>query len=162
MGLVLRPRTPNEKTLLVEGWGDYHVIFELYKALADPSKSTFAIEPKRGYNNVLRQISPIVKQRQTQRLGIVVDANDDWHKRWKDVTLCLNEAGIERVPVLPAATGTIIEETITPRRPRIGVWLMPDNRSDGEREDFVAGMIRGHDQLFQRCEEFVESIPSLE
>lgn len=139
--------------------GDYHLISQLYKALADPSKSTYATEPQRGHNNVLRQISPIVKQQQTQRLGIVVNANDDLHKHWKDVTLCLKEAVVERVPALPAAT---VEETIAPRRPRIGVWLMPDNRSDGEFEDFVARMIRGHDQLFQRCEEFVESIRSLE
>ena len=54
----------------------------------------------------------------------------------------------------PAAHGTIIDS-----RPRIGVWLMPDNESPGELEDFIAGMIPTGDPIWPLSEDYIDGIP---
>jgi hypothetical protein len=33
-------------------------------------------------------------------------------------------------------------------KPRVGVWLMPDNRIDGKLEDFVAFLVQPNDTLW--------------
>lgn len=43
--------------------------------------------------------------------------------------------------------------------PRVGVWLMPDNRSAGELEDFVQRMIPDGDPAWPLAREYVRGIP---
>ena len=50
--------------------------------------------------------------------------------------------------------GTIIDTT-----PRIGVWLMPDNRSAGEIEDFVQQMIQHDDPAWPLAQRYIRDIP---
>ena len=57
----------------------------------------------------------------------------------------------------PDRDGTIILETED--LPRVGVWLMPDNESAGELEDFVARMIPGDDPVWPLSESYIEGIP---
>ena len=54
--------------------------------------------------------------------------------------------------------GTVIPETED--LPRVGIWLMPDNQSTGELEDFVARMIPGDDPVWPLSEDYIEGIPS--
>ena len=42
--------------------------------------------------------------------------------------------------------------TIIANRPRIGIWLMPDNVSAGQVEEFFAGMIPTNDSVWPRSE----------
>lgn len=44
-------------------------------------------------------------------------------------------------------------------RPRVGVWLMPDNRSQGELEDFVAQLIPEGDPVWPLAGRYVNDIP---
>lgn len=43
--------------------------------------------------------------------------------------------------------------------PRIGVWLMPDNRSPGELENFVAEMIPVGDPVWPLSQDYIDGIP---
>ena len=43
--------------------------------------------------------------------------------------------------------------------PRIGIWLMPDNQSPGELEDFVAQMIPGSDPVWPLSQDYIDGIP---
>ena len=65
------------------------------------------------------------------------------------------------LPAHPVATGTIIETAaeIPDAALRIGIWLMPDNRSTGELEDFVGSMIPSGDPVWPRAESYIDGIP---
>ena len=43
--------------------------------------------------------------------------------------------------------------------PRVGIWLMPDNNSPGEIEDFIAMMIPCNDAVWPLSETYIDSIP---
>ena len=84
----------------------------------------------------------------------MADANDNPGARWQRICGCLSSAGI----VVPAAAepgGTIIEGKV-----RVGVWLMPDNQSPGELEDFVRRMIPEDDPVRPLAKRYIEAIPS--
>ena len=83
-----------------------------------------------------------------------MDANSDLQSRWDEVIDRLEEVGIQP-PNNPDPTGTIISGT-----PRIGIWLMPNNRSTGELEDFVQKMIPVEDPVWPMSEEYIQGIPN--
>lgn len=70
-----------------------------------------------------------------------MDANDDLDARWSAVANRLRAENIE-VPSSPERTGTIIDS-----KPRVGIWLMPNNTSPGELENFVSEMIPNDDPV---------------
>ncbi len=43
--------------------------------------------------------------------------------------------------------------------PRVGVWLMPDNGSAGELEDFARELIRAADNVWPLAEQYIAGIP---
>ena len=43
--------------------------------------------------------------------------------------------------------------------PRVGIWLMPDNQSLGELEDFVAQMIPDNDPVWPLSQDYISRIP---
>lgn len=86
-------------------------------------------------------------------VGILVDANDSVRNRWLAVANQLRKADIV-APEDPDPAGTIIDGT-----PRVGIWLMPNNRASGELEDFVAGMIPANDTVWPLSEKYVNGIP---
>ena len=89
-------------------------------------------------------------------MGIVVDANDSLRDRWRAIAGRLEKAGVE-VPRRLDREGTVIKETN--RLPRIGIWVMPDNKSGGELEDFVFRMLPDGDPVWPRSEAYIEAIP---
>ena len=88
-------------------------------------------------------------------VGILVDANDDLRSRWQAVTDRLRPAGIQP-PTSPSPGGTVID---VDGKPRVGVWLMPDNESPGELEDFFARMIPPGDPVWPLSEAYIDDIP---
>lgn len=95
-----------------------------------------------------------------EALGILADANGDIAQRWKEIT---NEIKKERdhlnpkIPRKPKPAGTIID-----CKPRIGIWLMPDNKSPGELEDFAAKIVPKDDSVWLLSEKYIENIPKNE
>ena len=69
------------------------------------------------------------------------------------MTHALSRADVT-APAEPDPAGTIIDG-----RPRIGIWLMPNNVSAGQVEEFVASMIPNDDPVWPRSEAYVDGIP---
>ena len=61
------------------------------------------------------------------------------------------------IPNSPEASGTVIAGG--DGKPRIGVWMMPDNGSTGELEDFVVQMIPLGDQVWPLSQRYIAEIP---
>ena len=148
------PKTPvPNRILLVEGKDDEHVVMEIRDR--HPSALSFGIENKGGINNVLKSISVEIKAPGRQVVGILVDANSTLMDRWKSVRDRIMRARANiQVPTRPNPDGTIIEGT-----PRVGIWLMPDNESSGELEDFVKQMIPTGDPVWSLSQQYIDGIP---
>ena len=149
---MTRPIAPESpRILLVEGQDDKHVVLQLrqhHQAMPD-----FGIIDKEGFPNLRESIVPEIKVSGRQVVGILVDANDDMRARWQELTNRLRSVNIQS-PQSPNPDGTIIYS-----QPRIGIWIMPDNASAGELEDFAVRMIPDEDQVWPLSQRYIEKIP---
>ena len=141
-----------ERVLLVEGDDDERVV----RTLCDRLNITqgFCIKNKKGIDRLLQSISPELKVAGRLALGILVDANDNPAARWQSIADRIRAAGIAP-PESVDSNGTVINGV-----PRVGIWLMPDNGSPGEIEDFVARLIPRRDPLWPRAERYIDDIPA--
>ena len=143
---------PASRLLLVEGQDDYHVVQHLRKT--QPDMPDFDIKDKEGFSKLKASISPEIKVAERTALGILVDANDDFNARWQAISDHLRQANVDP-PTHATPTGTVIEG-----RPRVGVWLMPDNRSAGELEDFILRLMPAGDAIWPRARRYIDDIPA--
>ena len=139
------------KVLLVEGQDDKHVVRHLCSK--NGLDAEICIRDKGGFPKLLPAIGPEIKAPGLNAIGIIVDANSDLTAHWSAISKRLREENIE-APERPSPDGTII-----PGAPRIGIWLMPDNRSPGELEDFVQTMIPVDDPVWPMSEQYIDGIP---
>ena len=141
----------NDRVLLVEGPNDKHVVRHLCNFHEEMPE--FCILDKEGIEVLLEAIGSEIQAPGRKAVGILVDANDDLDARWNTVAKRLREENIE-VPSNPELTGTIIDST-----PRVGIWLMPNNTSPGELENFVSEMIPADDPVWPLSEDYIDGIP---
>jgi hypothetical protein len=150
--------------MLVEGDTDAHVLKNLGERrehnipLAysrDPlsSPSAIRIEKKDGVSGVLEDITVRLKGRGSgdlERLGIIVDADDNIVSRWRELKQALIIAGynIANIPAAPGRQGTIIKQD---GKVTVGIWVMPDNKLNGELEDFIAFLVKPEDPLWGKA-----------
>ena len=137
--------------LLVEGLDDKNVVWHLCRRAGIENR--FHIKSKNGKDSLLKAIRNEASVSGREALGILLDADNDVQSRWNEVTQKLSQADVT-TPDEPDPSGTII-----PNRPRIGIWLMPDNVSAGQVEDFFAGMIASDDPVWPRSEAYIDGIP---
>ena len=152
---MARPNSslPSPQVLLVEGQDDEHVVRHILRR-CEPTLD-FVIENREGIGPLLDSIGAELRAPGRQALGILVDANTDLSSRWDAVKTRLSTEGIG-LPGHPAAGGTIV--TVT-SKPRVGVWLMPDNTSGGELEDFVIEMVPAGDTVWPMSQRYIDAIP---
>ncbi len=142
------------RVLLVEGLDDLHVVLHL--CIRSENMPKFCIINREGRDNILKTVNEEIAVSDRAVVGILLDADNDLAKRWKKIKRKLQENDIE-LPDKPNPTGTIIESA--PRRPRIGIWLMPDNQSPGELEDFIVKMIPDGDPVWPLSKSYINGIP---
>ena len=116
----------------------------------------FQILPRGGVEGVIESIRNEAQASGREALGILVDANNDLPARWQSISDRLASLGAQ-TPATPPSDGLILDSA--DEMPRIGIWLMPDNRSSGELEDFIAEMIPDGDSVWPLSQDYVESIP---
>ncbi len=150
-------KTQSERyVLLVEGQDDQHVVYHICDRR--PELPDFFIREMKGIDSLLESVQAMLKTPRLQALGILIDANSDPTARWNQVKCSLPQEGLKLPKNIPPG-GLVID---TPDRPRVGVWMMPDNVSSGELEDFVAKMIPGHDPIWRRAKQYIDQIPDEE
>ncbi len=142
---------PSDRVLLVEGQDDKHVVQHLCRAHEIPQE--FRIEDKEGFTNLRKAITPEIKRSGQNAVGIIVDANDNPRGRWQAISSELKRVDITS-PVSPSPSGTVVDG-----KPRIGIWLMPDNKAGGELEDFVEKLIPDAEPVWPRAQRFIDDIP---
>ncbi len=145
---------PQSRVLIVEGVDDLHVMLHLKRCCA-PGLA-FDILEKGSVDALIKSIDVEVTQPGRHAVGFVLDADDRLTKRWQAVAARLRIREIE-APTSPEPMGTFMEGG--DGRPRVGVWLMPDNTGAGELEDFVAAMVPDGDPVWPLAKDYIEAVP---
>lgn len=149
---MARPAAPSPHVLLVEGQNDAHVVWHIWRQ-CHAEEPPFCISDKSGVDNLLAGIVTEIKAPGRQAVGILLDANTDPAGRWDAAKEELAQVNV-RLPERLPPSGAIIDS-----RPRVGVWLMPDNHSPGELENFVVKMIPAGDLVWPLSERYLAGIP---
>ena len=139
------------RVLLVEGQDDKHVIRHICRK--NSPMPDFCIAEKGSVEQVLASIEAEALVPGRRALGIMVDANDQPLHRWQAVADRLRKAKID-TPTGPEESGTLIDS-----RPRIVVWMMPDNASCGELENLIEEMIPCTDAVWPLSKDYIDGIP---
>ena len=144
--------SPPTKLLLVEGVDDKHVVEHLRRVVAPDL--AFCCRSADGYDPLLKAIPLEMRPDDRRVLGILMDANANVADRWRAIGNRLRGENVQ-LPDQPEERGTIIEGDL-----RVGVWLMPDNSTQGELENFVAELVPRRDPVWPLAEQYIDSIPS--
>lgn len=116
--------------LLVEGSNDAHVMMHVCGNRGVPKLD--CVRPHGDVESLLEAFPVQLKASQEgDVVGVVVDADERIDARWRSVHDIFVTAGYENVPEVPFPDGTILEAPGSTLLPRAGVWLMPDNRTNG-------------------------------
>ncbi len=138
-----------DSVLLVEGQNDCHVVLALCKARTIPQ--TFGIYECENDKKALQRLNALIASENPPRIvGLMIDAdNPSLAGRWASIQSKLAQYPYS-FPKIPEANGTIIAAPSD--LPRLGFWLMPDNRLDGMLEDFCNAMISTDDSaVVEQC-----------
>jgi hypothetical protein len=86
-------------------------------------------------------INTHIKEPNLTIIGIMIDADESAPKRWSQLrNTCSNF--YDNLPEILPENGLIHQE---PDKPKLGVWLMPDNKLCGMLETFLTYLIRNED-----------------
>lgn len=153
----MREHNPNR--LLVEGDEDKRVIPELIEANGidwerGPRQWIVDIKATDGVDNLLRRgkISTELADSTLQRLGILLDADDQLAERWQRLRdECLG--AFPDLPATPPPEGAVARNQ---EGKSLGIWLMPDNQSRGMLETFLAYLVpAGSSDLWAYVQEVI-------
>ena len=151
-----RPTPESSSNLLiVEGGDDKYVAIQM--AIRFGSIPPFNVLERGSVENLLKSIPFDVRTPGYETIGFLLDADDYPSNRWDAVSNRLRSAGID-APSTPNLAGTIIDATDDV--PRIGVWMMHNNQSRGELEDFVETMIPDGDPVWPYSQDYIDGIPT--
>ncbi len=142
------------RILVVEGRDDLHVIKYLSRQRVPAVE--FDIVEKGGVNALVESIDVEIAEAGRQAVGFVLDTDDHPAGRWNAVTSKLRIRNLE-LPDSPDPVGTLMEGA--DGYPRIGIWLMPDNRVSGALEDFVATMVPDGDPVWPLAADYIRKVP---
>ncbi len=154
--------------LLVEGDTDVHFITHLCmrRGLSAPKgyENETAYKEKfvtiAGNKSKLKaELKLLLKKPDSdiQNMGIVLDADSETEQSvlatWMSIKNILIANGYENIQNTPEKKGTIISQN---GKPKIGVWIMPNNFDNGYLEDFYAQMITKEDTFWQNAVQITE------
>jgi len=151
----------DKRLLLVEGSNDKHVILAIQGRrgirLLDSEKKEFLV--CEGIDRLLSSLPIQLKGSDIAQLGVVVDADVNPSNRWTELRSILLAAGYIDVPQTPSEQGTIIEAPTESILPRVGIWLMPDNKSSGILEDFLRFLVPTDCALLPHAQKVISTLP---
>ena len=136
-----------ERPVSLQSLGDGAVrLFGIALALANAGAGYLVIDE--AENGIHHSVQPAMWKmvlRTAHRDGVqVLATTHSWRNSWPPSPDRLGRAGIEVSDRDPG--GTVVRGKLPD--PDVGVWIMPDNRSPGELEDFIAAMIPRDDSVW--------------
>ena len=147
-----------KRILLVEGIDDEHVLKHLCGNRGVPRLDD--VKSHGGVEQLLDSFPVRLKASEDGDIvGVVIDADTNLSSRWQSLRDQLIRVGYGNVPENPAPDGTIVDPPDGTLLPRVGIWIMPDNRTKGILEDFLRLLVPGGSRLFEHVKSSVAAIP---
>lgn len=141
-----------DKILFVEGINDREVIYRIENAYS--LRGICEIKKCDNVDQVIFSFDLYINENasKVQSVGIIIDADISFADRWKSVRNLLVATNNYIVPEVLPAEGLILDSTKT-GKPRVGVWIMPNNRDNGMLEDFLLRQIPQEDDVLPFVDE---------
>ena len=159
---------PPENLVVVEGADDFYAIghlCDIHKIMPffrlEVPASEAGMGDSGGYETLRESMEARFLQNELKAVGFIADADDNLNGRWnslRDVLIKRCGYAPENVPANPDPAGTIIVQN---GRPKVGIWLMPDNQANGALEIFLRAMVRPDDPLWKYAEACVAGLPNV-
>jgi hypothetical protein len=147
------------KILLVEGDDDKHVLKHICGNRGGPYLDE--VRTHGGVDALLKSIPVRLRLSQDGDIvGVVIDADTDVKARWQSLRDRLVNVGYQNVPADPAPDGTILDPLAQTLLPRVGIWIMPDNQTNGILENFLRFLVPQECTLFRHVLSSVATIPA--
>ncbi len=128
--------------LLVEGNDDKHVMWNLCEKFSIPEN--FDVIDCKGIEKLFARIPVELKGSNIKTIGIIIDADLNIKSRWQQLMDILQKTEYHTEDITINQNGTII---LQEDKPKIGIWIMPNNELNGMLEDFIKFLIPENDQL---------------
>lgn len=145
--------------LLVEGRDDERVVDRICREHRVPCPN---VEYRGSDSDLLQEFSTqlkvLGKENTEDVLGVVIDADTSVPSRWQSLRDRLGNAGFLDVPDQPDPLGTIVAPATGGLLPKVGIWIMPDNKASGKLEDFLAFLVPPSDPHWSHAESCVDSL----
>lgn len=147
------------RVLLVEGPDDREILYQLFNEHGIDNRSSFEVKAAKpeGVEGVLQEFPALIRTG-VLTLGIIIDADADPERQWARVRDPLVRLGYSDCPDAPPRDGLVLDAR--PRRPRVGVWLMPNNDAEGMMEHFLLHLASPDDPLLPLARDAVGRLPS--
>jgi hypothetical protein len=162
---VAKNKNSFENLLLVEGATERRAIPELVEAngviweISPKMPIVFIDDYAGGDKKVIKPavISNELNVAKRETLGLIVDADDSCANRWQSIrNTCINF-----IPDLPKDIPLegLVHNTVKKNgKPvKFGVWIMPDNKTSGMLETFLAYLIRDESEILWQYSQKVVS-----
>ncbi len=144
--------------LLVEGADDVHVLKHLCGNRGLPQIDE--IKPHGGVDQLLSSFPVRLKaSNDGDIVGLIVDTDEDLGARWQSLRFLLLQAGYHGVAGTPWADGLILDPPAGTLLPRVGIWIMPDNQTNGILENFLQFLVPAGSRLLDHVKTSVATIP---
>jgi hypothetical protein len=139
--------TSNPNRLIVEGFDDLQSVAALMGAHTtwpdDKYNVPVWIEISNGAEEILRDgfLSTYLKDPEIKTLGVVFDADTKPSERYARVSKLCDR--FFKFPKQLSTNGIILENA---DQKRFGIWIMPDNKSEGDMETFLKYVVPDGDK----------------
>lgn len=135
----------NPKRLVVEGYDDLYTVREIMRTRiewpgANESEYPVYIDIGKSVKEILNKdyIGVLLKSSTIRTLGIMIDADDQGAGRRYQSLYNLTSASFPEMPTALPPDGLIVRNR---SQRRLGIWIMPDNRSKGDLETFLRDLV---------------------
>jgi len=115
-----------------------------------------------GLPKLLSEIPVKLKDANIARLAIIVDADVNVLSRYHSLRDRISKAGISEINMslaLPPENGLQVLVPMPDRDVIVGLWMMPNNLSQGNIEDFFKLLVADNDTLWAHAEKVVNTLP---
>lgn len=141
--------------LLVEGNDDQHSVWAICEQQSIPE--TFDVVDCNSVEKAFKQLeSRLMYPENNQIIGIIVDADDSPSGRFASFCQILNKTGKYDCSGLTLTEEGLVISSKDDCFPKVGLWIMPDNNTEGMLEDFAILLAGSGNSLMENAEKALE------
>lgn len=147
----------SERLLFVEGRNDKEVIYRIENrynlaGICEVKEMGSDVDAYEAFSLYINE-----QASKADKVGLVIDADQDFNNRWKSIRLALTSTNNYTVPSVFPPEGLVLDSNV-PNKPKIGVWIMPNNGSLGMLEDFLREMVPDDDDLIPEVTKALDNL----